>query len=147
KGECLSVVSESPIIESTIFTKGCYIVPKKSGRIIIGAVSNANQMDKQINAESMQTLLNRAISIIPKIKEASIDKMWTGIRPFIKDDKPYLGAIPEIDGLYLATGHYRNGILLAPKTAVFMADLIEGKKVAKHFLEAFSPVRDQVLYI
>lgn len=147
KGECLSVKTDKPLMEATIFSEDCYIVPKKSGRIIIGAVSTADQTDKQVKAGSLQQLLDRSATIIPALKEAAIEKVWAGIRPSIQDDNPYLGAAAEIDGLYTATGHYRNGILLAPGTAVFMADLIEGKQIPHVFLEAFSPNRNQQIVV
>ncbi|GAE93670.1 glycine oxidase ThiO [Gracilibacillus boraciitolerans JCM 21714] len=139
KGECISVITEKPLIQSTIFTESCYLVPKQGNRIIIGgATSKPYQSDKQVNVESILYLLNSAKKVLPNISEASIEKIWAGVRPLSGDGYPYLGESSAISGLFIATGHYRNGILLAPNTSIFMADLIEGKTVEPNYVEAFS---------
>ncbi|WP_208590002.1 glycine oxidase ThiO [Gracilibacillus suaedae] len=147
KGECLSVVTKKPLIQSTIFTEGCYLVPKRGNRIIIGATSKSNQTDKEVKVASVLHLLSRAKQILPALNRATIDKIWAGIRPLTKDGFPYLGEVPDVSGLYVATGHYRNGILLAPRTALFMADMIEGKSVDPIYLDTFSLRRESLLSV
>ncbi|MDX8045723.1 glycine oxidase ThiO [Gracilibacillus sp. S3-1-1] len=147
KGECLSVITDKPLIQSTIFTEGCYIVPKRGNRLIIGATSKPNQTDKDVKVASVLHLLSRAKQILPALNKASIEKIWAGVRPMTHDGLPYLGEVPDVSGLFVATGHYRNGILLAARTATFMADFIEGKQVNQHFLTAFSLTRERLVSV
>ncbi|WP_058308255.1 glycine oxidase ThiO [Gracilibacillus massiliensis] len=142
KGECLSVVTEKPLIQSTIFTDDCYLVPKLGNRIIIGATSKPEQLDKQVEVASVLKLLNSAKKVVPKIREASIENIWAGIRPLAKRGSPFLGEVPDTSGLFVATGHYRNGILLAPKTSLFMTDLLEGISDEPDYVRAFSLTKD-----
>ncbi|MGP4041966.1 glycine oxidase ThiO [Gracilibacillus sp. D59] len=147
KGECLSVVTEKPLIQSTIFTEGCYLVPKRGNRIIIGATSKPNQTDKNVKVASVLHLLSRAKQILPALNQATIEEAWAGVRPLTKDGLPYLGEVPGVSGLYVATGHYRNGILLAPRTSTFLADIVEGKQVNQTYLEAFSLKRESIISV
>ncbi|QGH35706.1 glycine oxidase ThiO [Gracilibacillus salitolerans] len=147
KGECLSVITEKPLIQSTIFTEGCYLVPKRGNRIIIGATSKPNQTDKDVKVASVLHLLSRAKQILPALNKATIEKVWAGVRPLTKDGFPYLGEVPDVSGLYVATGHYRNGILLAPRTATFMADIVEGKQVDPSYLATFSLKRASLISV
>ncbi|WP_240468610.1 glycine oxidase ThiO [Gracilibacillus sp. YIM 98692] len=147
KGECISVRPDQPLVEATIFSEGCYIVPKKDGHMIIGATSLPYQMDKKVSAGGIHSLLDKAMYLIPEIKDAEIEKVWTGFRPQTKDELPYLDKVDEVEGLFIAAGHYRNGILLAPITGLFMADLIEGKAISSVYQEAFSIKRKQNTYV
>lgn len=129
KGECVSFVTNEPLLQATVFAKdGCYIVPKKGNRLFIGATSVLNTFDKSVSVCGMSFLLHRAQSLIPKIKEAKIEKIWSGIRPQTEDTIPYMGEHPSIKGVWVAAGHYRNGILLSPITGMILADLIEGRE-------------------
>ncbi|MFC4403186.1 glycine oxidase ThiO [Gracilibacillus xinjiangensis] len=132
KGECISVRPDQPLIESTIFSDGCYLVPKNDGSIIIGATSLHGITDKTVRVKGVQQLLTKARKIIPAIEHAQLEHFWAGIRPQTSDGFPYIGEVPGRDGVYVAAGHYRNGILLSPITGMMVADLIEGKAAAKY---------------
>ncbi|MDP5274755.1 glycine oxidase ThiO [Chengkuizengella axinellae] len=127
KGECFSVVFEKPILESTIFSHGCYLVPKKGGRLIVGATMKENTYDRKVSVDGIASLLEKAKRLMPGIVEAEWEKTWAGIRPQTADGVPYLGEHPDWQGLFVATGHYRNGILLSPITGEIIADLVEKK--------------------
>src|SRR5699024_5379701 len=133
KGECFSVrVKKSPVIR-TIFSKGCYIVPKPDGRLVIGATEEANTFDESVHLEGLVQLMQRAIKLIPELTCAQWEKSWAGIRPQTADKTPYMGRHPLFEGLSIATGHYRNGILLAPITGLNMAKLLEGEEIEAPF--------------
>ena len=87
----------------------------------------------------MQRLHKAAIALVPKLADAKILEDWAGLRPGTPDALPILGAT-STPGYYVATGHFRDGILLAPITAEVMADVIEGSE-PKYDLKAFSPSR------
>jgi glycine oxidase len=132
KGECFSVRIQKPIISSSIFSTGAYIVPKSGDRLIVGATERSHTFDESVQLKGLYQLMMNAIQIIPALKQAKWEKTWAGIRPQTRDGLPYLGEHPQMKGLFIATGHYRNGILLAPITGLFMADLLERKESEDH---------------
>ncbi|MGG4267195.1 glycine oxidase ThiO [Peribacillus simplex] len=127
KGECFSVLTDRPLLQKTIFSHGCYLVPKVGGRIIVGATVKANTFDQKVSMEGISTLIEKATRLLPAIKGTEWEKTWAGIRPQTGDGLPYFGEHPAYKGLFIATGHYRNGILLSPITGVLIADLVERK--------------------
>ncbi|UJF34117.1 glycine oxidase ThiO [Paenibacillus hexagrammi] len=133
KGECFSVLERSPRLRKTLFTHGCYIVPKAGGRLVVGATMVPGSYDRKVTVAGLAQLMERAAGLVPSIAEAEWEKAWTGLRPQTADGLPYIGAIPGIEGLYAATGHYRNGILLSPITGRVMADLVSGGSGAEIF--------------
>lgn len=92
-------------------------------RIVIGATSEEVGFTPYNTPAGIQTLLERAIKLYPQLQNYPIHELWWGFRPATPDELPILGSGPS-KNLTLATGHYRNGILLAPLTAVLIADLI-----------------------
>lgn len=126
KGECVSVISSAPLIKGSIFSHGCYIVPKSSGKLLIGATVKPDSWDEQVSSGAVLHLLEQAQRLIPELVHAVWDRAWAGIRPLSGDGLPYLGAHPDYSNLYIAAGHFRNGILLAPATGELMACLVEG---------------------
>lgn len=133
KGECFSVTTQSSLIKRTIYTKNCYIVPKAGNRLLIGATEKADTFDETVSLKGLSELMDAAMEIIPALENTQWEKAWAGIRPQTRDELPYLGRHPLLQGLSIATGHYRNGILLAPITGKLMAELIDGKVMDSHF--------------
>ena len=130
KGECFSVLTSRPLLDCTVFSPGCYLVPKKGGRTIIGATERPYQFNNTVTVEGISFLMEKAIKLVPAIAEAEWEKAWAGIRPETADSLPYLGEHPAYEGLFIAAGHYRNGILLSPVTGESIADLVERKTPA-----------------
>jgi glycine oxidase len=135
KGECFSVKYSRKLVERTIFTEGCYIVPKIGGRLLIGATEYPHTFDETISAGGVMNLMKKATSILPELSHAHWERAWAGIRPQTQEGLPFIGRSEGWEGLSIATGHYRNGILLAPITGVLVADLIEGKE--NHLLHSY----------
>ena len=130
KGQMLSVqVPEHslPDLERILFAPDIYIVPRRDGRIVIGATSEDVGFTPQNTPSGIQALLERAIRLYPQLQHYPIQEFWWGFRPATPDELPILGTSPY-KNLTLATGHYRNGILLAPVTASLIADLIWEQK-------------------
>ncbi|MDC3418059.1 glycine oxidase ThiO [Aquibacillus salsiterrae] len=127
KGECFSVTTHQALLTKTIFSHECYLVPKKGSRIVVGATVKPHTFNEQVTVSGISQLMEKARNILPGIVEAEWEKAWAGIRPQTADGLPYLGAHPELKGIFVATGHFRNGILLAPITGEIIADLVEGK--------------------
>ncbi|MEH2334165.1 thiazole synthase [Nostoc sp.] len=130
KGQMLSVripefASELPL-KRVLYGQDIYIVPRRD-RLIIGATSEAVGFTPNNTPEGIQTLLQAAIRLYPQLKHYPIQEFWWGFRPATPDELPILGT-SYCQNLTLATGHYRNGILLAPVTATLIADLILEQK-------------------
>ena len=125
KGQMLALRMDAaaPLLSHVLRAPGAYLVPRRDGRLIIGATVEEKGMDQTITAGGMLTLLEAAWRAIPAIEELPIDEIWVGHRPGSRDDAPILGRAP-LENLFYATGHHRNGILLAPVTADAMARLI-----------------------
>ncbi|MED0659568.1 MULTISPECIES: glycine oxidase ThiO [Bacillus] len=141
KGEILAVRPEKPIITSTIYSPTVYIVPKANGEIFIGATEREGIYDKKVSFESIRRLSAEACRIVPALRSAEWSRAWAGVRPQTIDGLPYLGPHPDFKGLWLAAGHFRNGILLSALTGVWMADQIEGKADHLEWKDAFDPGR------
>jgi glycine oxidase len=125
KGQMLALRMDraAPLITHVIWAPGAYLVPRRDGRLIIGATVEEKGFDTTLTAGGMLTLLEAAWRTLPAVEELPIEEMWVGHRPGSRDDAPILGAGP-LDGLFYATGHHRNGILLTPVTADAIAALV-----------------------
>jgi glycine oxidase len=146
KGQMLALRMDpaDPLLTHVLWAPGAYLVPRRDGRLIVGATVEEKGFDTTVTAGGLLTLLEAAWRAIPAVEELPVDEIWVGHRPGSRDDAPILGPGP-LDGLFYATGHHRNGILLAPVTADAMARLILDEVVEpaiKPFgLERFLPAR------
>jgi glycine oxidase len=146
KGQMLALRMDpaDPLLTHVLWAPGAYLVPRRDGRLIVGATVEEKGFDTTVTAGGLLALLEAAWRAIPAVEELPVDEIWVGHRPGSRDDAPILGAGP-LDGLFYATGHHRNGILLAPVTADAMARLILDEVVEpaiKPFgLERFLPAR------
>lgn len=144
KGECFSIKPEQPIINRTIFSdKRGYLVPKRNGEIYIGATAVEHSFEKKVTAGGIAELLARAVKIVPQIKDAPWERVWSGLRPQTADGLPYIGEHPEWKGLFIAAGHNRNGILLSPITGKITVQLLENSLHDDQLLSAFRLDRNQ----
>jgi glycine oxidase len=129
KGQMLSLKMDpaAPLVTHVIWAPGVYLVPRRDGRLIVGATVEEKAFDTSLTAGGLLTLLDAAWRTIPAVEELAIDEMWVGHRPGSRDDAPILGPA-QVPGLVYATGHHRNGILLTPVTADTIAALVlDGK--------------------
>jgi glycine oxidase len=146
KGQMLALRMDpaAPLINHVIWGPGIYLVPRRDGRLIVGATVEEKGFDATLTAGGLLTLLEAAWRAVPAIEELPIDEMWVGHRPGSRDDAPILGPGP-LDGLIYATGHHRNGILLAPVTADAIARLVlEGTldpAIRPFGIERFTPAK------
>jgi len=130
KGQMLALRMDeaAPLISHVVWAPNVYMVPRRDGRLILGATVEERGFDSTLTAGGVLALLEAAWRVVPAIEELPIDEMWVGHRPGSRDDAPILGPGP-VDGLIYATGHHRNGILLAPITADAIARLALGGAV------------------
>src|SRR5690606_10414763 len=129
----------APLLRHVVWGAGIYLVPRDDGRLYIGATVEDRGFDTVPTAGGVLSLLEAAWRIVPAIEELPIAELVTGLRPRSRDDLPIVGP-SGIPGLHLATGHHRNGILLAPATAELVAAGILGRE-PPIAASAFHPAR------
>jgi len=138
KGQMLAVVG-GPAVEHVIRSEGVYLVPRSDGRLLIGSTLEEAGFNKQTDANTLGRLFHAAIELVPGLANSRRHEAWAGLRPGTPDELPTLGET-STSGFFVATGHYRDGILLAPITARVLTALILGKSPGFD-LQPFSPAR------
>jgi glycine oxidase len=123
KGQMIALAMDVPLIGHVVWAPGVYLVPRNDGRLLLGATVEEKGFDAALTAGGVLSLLEAAWRALPAIEELPVAEMWVGHRPGSRDDAPILGPGP-VEGLVYATGHHRNGILLAPVTANAVARLV-----------------------
>jgi glycine oxidase len=140
KGQMLCVVMpEKEMVRRVVRTPDVYLIPRSDGRMLIGATAEEAGFDKRTVPETIQKLRQAAIDLVPRLADARILEAWAGLRPGTPDGLPILGATATL-GYFAATGHFRDGILLAPVTARLMAQVMIGQEPGIN-LSAFSACR------
>jgi glycine oxidase len=141
KGQMLCVAG-APVLRHMIRAPEVYLVPRSDGRILIGATVEEAGYDKRTDADTIQGMHQAALRLIPALGQARVLEAWAGLRPGTPDNLPILGATAT-PGYFIAAGHFRDGILLAPVTAHLMAQVVTGVK-PEYDMAAFSPGRFQI---
>ena len=140
KGQMLAVAcARHDVVHHVIRAPEVYLVPRSDGRILIGSTLEEAGFDKRTDTDTIQRLHHAAIRLVPALGQARVLEAWAGLRPGTPDDLPILGAT-STPGYFVATGHFRDGILLTPVTAHVMAQVITGAK-PDYEISAFSPLR------
>jgi glycine oxidase len=146
KGQAIALQMDpaAPLIRHVCWAPGVYMVPRNDGRLILGATVEEKGFDPNLTAGGVLALLEAAWRAVPAVEELPIAEMWVGHRPGSRDDAPILGP-SAVPGLIYATGHHRNGILLAPVTANFIAsavvDGIVAPAIAPFGVDRFTPAQ------
>jgi glycine oxidase len=122
-------------LHHVVYSSDVYLVPRADGRVIIGATSEDWGFDKHVSLAAARRLMNSAARLMPELEEAPIEEMIIGLRPVSRDGLPFIGPISE--RVYVAAGHGRNGVLLAPATATLVGEAASGG----NWNAAFSPER------
>lgn len=142
RGQMISFRSAKRLFENVIYSPRGYLVPRMDRRILIGATVEDVGFNKEITTAGIENLREIAFEIAPSLTTLEIHEKWAGLRPFCEDGLPILGEFCGIENLFIATAHYRNGILLAPLTAKLLADKIAENRDSD-YLKTFSLRRFQ----
>lgn len=129
KGQILSLAQPEPALQHIMFSDDLYFVPKLDGTIFVGATVEQVGFDKRLTAGGISWLLNCAIRLIPALEQATIARMWSGLRPWSQDSQPVLGLAPGWENVILATGHSAMGFELSAITGKMIAELITSGKI------------------
>jgi glycine oxidase len=140
KGQMLSLaLPQRNHVRHVIRTPEVYLVPRSDGRLLIGATLEEAGFDKRVDPDTIHRLHRAALDLVPSLAEARMLESWAGLRPATPDSLPLLGPT-ALPGYFVATGHFRDGILLTPVSARAMAQVVMGEKCS-YDLAAFSPER------
>ena len=115
RGQIVELLCSTPPLGSVVFGVGCYLVPRDDGRVLVGSTLEFVGWKREVTARAVRDLLDAALRLVPALASAQLGRTWSNFRPYAEGG-PLIGAT-EVPGLLLATGHHRNGILLAPVTA------------------------------
>jgi glycine oxidase len=140
RGQMLCFAPKPQLSRHIIYSQRGYLVPRRDGRLLAGSTTEQAGFEKQVTAAGVYSILSAALEISPQVASLSLTDSWAGLRPRAADTLPVLGPCAEIGGVYYATGHYRNGILLAPITGELIAGAIVDNVFPPRF-EIFSPDR------
>lgn len=125
RGQMLALRPPRPPSSRVVGHGHVYVVPRSDGRVLLGATMEEVGFEKQTTHEGIAELVDGATEIFPSLASARVVERWSGLRPGTPDGLPLLGTDPDVENLFYATGHFRNGILLAPATARAIAELLE----------------------
>ncbi len=142
RGQIVELELPAPPLSHVVFGPGAYLVPRDDGRVLVGSTLEFVGYEREVTAGAVRDLLAHACAILPALERAALRATWSNFRPYTKDELPLLGRT-KIERLFLATGHYRNGILLAPISAEIIRAAVLGERapLAAAWLDAFRPER------
>ena len=123
KGQMMALRCESVEIRRALWLEHIYLVPRNDGRIIAGSTIEHTGFDRNVTAGGMKKILNATTRLVPALEQARVEETWAGLRPDSPDHLPIIGPT-DLEGLLIATGHFRSGILLAPVTAKMIREWI-----------------------
>src|SRR4029077_9697188 len=139
KGQMLALPAPGVSVERVLWSDKVYLVPRNDGRILAGATVEYVGFDKHVTASGLEQLLSGALELAPGLASARVEESWAGLRPASPDHLPILGPT-DLEGLLVATGHFRSGIVLAPVTARLVREWVTESRVSID-CERFSPMR------
>jgi glycine oxidase len=139
KGQMVSLRADDLKMERVLWSDKIYLVPRNDGRILAGATVEYVGFNKQVTAGAVKKILSAAIELVPGLANARVEETWAGLRPDSADHLPILGPT-DLDGLMIATGHFRSGVLLTPITARLTCEWVTEQRVSVDW-ERLSPLR------
>lgn len=129
RGQMLLLRAPAGLVRHILATRQHYIIPRRDGRVLVGSTLEDVGFDKSVTQDARDRLLAFATGLVPALQDCSIEQHWAGLRPGSPEGIPYIGAHPRIAGLYISTGHHRNGIVTAPASARLLADILLNRQL------------------
>ena len=127
KGQMILFKGPPGLLKTMVLSEGRYLIPRQDGRILAGSTLEHTGFDKSITDVAKQDLYQSAINLMPKLAKLEIEHHWAGLRPGTSDGVPYICPHPDIQGLYINSGHFRNGVILGAASARLMKDIVLSK--------------------
>ena len=127
RGQMVLFRAPRPVLRHIVNLGSRYLVPRDEGLILAGSTEEEAGFECHTTAEGIAGLVELARSLVPALREATVERTWAGLRPGNADGLPYLGRLPDLENAFVAAGHFRSGLHLSPGTAVVMSQLIVGQ--------------------
>jgi glycine oxidase len=127
KGQMLLLQAPPGLIRQILVSDGRYLIPRADGLVLVGSTMEDVGFDKQVDAAVRDELLAHASGVVPALAQAQIVSHWSGLRPAVAEGIPLIGTHPDLEGLFVNSGHFRNGLCTAPASARLLADLMLGR--------------------
>jgi glycine oxidase len=124
RGQMLLFKAKPGLLQRIILKNDRYLIPRRDGRILIGSTVEEAGFDRAITSDAAKELQTVAVEMLPALADAEVEMQWAGLRPGSPTGVPYIDRHPDIDGLFVCAGHFRNGFVLGPASAQLMADLV-----------------------
>ncbi|HEX3463764.1 MAG TPA: glycine oxidase ThiO [Candidatus Elarobacter sp.] len=144
-GEMLALAVPRGAMRALVWLGHRYLVPRDDGRLLVGATVDERGFDARVTAAGVHDLLGAALAVAPSLGSFAVVETWAGLRPASDDGRPYIGPT-ALEGYFIASGHYRNGILLTPITAQYIADLFEGGPPRGRAAKALAPFAPERMF-
>jgi glycine oxidase len=140
RGQMVLLAGSPPLLRHIINEGPRYLVPRDDGRILVGSTEEEAGYSSETTPQAIAELTRFAYELVPSLTHTVVERTWAGLRPGSFDGFPYLGRVPGFDNLFVAAGHFRSGLSLAPATAQVMAQLMRGETPSVN-LTPFSVLR------
>jgi glycine oxidase len=129
RGQIALLNSATPLVRRVLLQGKRYLVPRPDGRVLAGSTEEDAGFDKRTTAAAVRDLLAFAVAVVPGLAAAPLERCWAGLRPGTLDELPYIGAVPGVENLFVAAGHFRSGIQLSPCTGLVLKELLLGQEL------------------
>ena len=127
KGQMILFKGKPGLLKTMVLANGRYLIPRRDGRILAGSTIEHTEFKKELTQSAREDLRAAAIDLVPELESLSIEHHWAGLRPGSEHGVPYICEHPDIDGLYINSGHYRNGVILGAASARLLVDIVMKK--------------------
>jgi len=124
RGQMIAFLAQPGLISRIILSNDHYVIPRRDGHILVGSTLEDVGFNKKTTSTARQDLKYAAINLVPRLADARIEQHWAGLRPAVPNGVPYIGEHPQIKGLYINAGHFRNGIVTGLASARLVTDII-----------------------
>lgn len=124
RGQMILLQTEPDLVQRMVMNEGRYVIPRRDGSVLVGSTLEHVEFDKRTTASAKETLQQAAVQLIPALRDYEVALQWAGLRPGSSDDIPTIAEHPNLKGLFINAGHYRNGVVTAPASARLMANMV-----------------------
>jgi glycine oxidase len=138
RGQMIQYAGSPGMLRHIVLANGRYLIPRRDGLVLAGSTLEYTGFEKKTTREARDSLAEFATQLLPGLADCEIVNHWAGLRPGKTDAIPIIGEHPEIKGLYLNTGHFRNGVILAPASVQLLLDSMMGRESFTGY-DAYSP--------
>ncbi len=136
RGQMILFRAQPGVVNRIILKDGHYVIPRRDGRVLVGSTMERAGFDKETTPSALEELRAAAAQLVPELIHYPLERHWAGLRPGSPEGVPFIGALPDVQGLFVNAGHFRNGVVMGLASCRLLADLVLGR----------SPVVDPLPY-